>query len=192
MQKRPHPGETDAQETAPAEATPVSVEAPEETPAPISDELTRKDTEIADLKNQLLYLRADFENTKKRIEKRYRDSAEFATESLLKDILPVLDNLEKALVHSREAAGEAPAAILEGLEMIVEQLKAVLGKYGVEDVTAHGEKFDPNVHDAMVQVAGEQENQVAEVYEKGYRLKGRLLRPAKVAVTKVATEGGDG
>ncbi len=161
--------------------------------APSPEELAaQKDAEIAELKSQTLYLRADFDNTKKRLEKRYREALEYATEPLLKDLLPVLDNLEKALEHAKEGGPESFSGLVEGLEMVVGQFQGTLSRHGVEDVLAHGEKFDPNFHDALTQVPGEEENRVAQVFEKGYRLKGRLLRPAKVAVSKVATRGSDG
>lgn len=184
------------EELEPGQEPEVREESSEERPAgelaSPEEALARKEAELADLKKQILYLRADFENTKKRIEKRYRESAEYAVESLLKDLLPVVDSLEKAVDHAREAGAEGSSAMLEGIELILQQLKAALARHGVEDVSAHGERFDPHLHEAMAHVPGEQENQVGAVYEKGYLLKGRLLRPAKVAVTKVATPRGDG
>ncbi len=158
----------------------------------LAEELAKKDAEIADLKNQILYLRADFENTKKRIEKRYRESLEFAAEPLLKDLLSVLDNLEKGVEHAKEAGPDALSALVEGLELVVSQFRNVLMRHGVEDIAADGEKFDPHVHESMVHLPGEEENKVAAVFEKGYLLKGRLLRPAKVAVSKVAGRETDG
>jgi molecular chaperone GrpE len=151
------------------------------------EELARKDAEIAELKNQLLYLRADFENAKKRMEKRHREGLEYAVEPLLRDLLPVLDSLEKAIAHAGETGAECSPALREGLEFVVSQFRSAIMNHGVEDIPADGEKFDPHVHEALVQVPGPEGNRVAEVYEKGYLLKGRLLRPTKVAVSKVAT-----
>ena len=154
--------------------------------------LEQREAELAEAKNRYLYLAAELENYKKRAERRLRESLDFASEPLLKDLLPVLDNLERAVSHAREAGPEAHEALVEGLGHVIQQFHDVLARHGVEPVPGEGERFDPNVHEAMTQVPGEQDGLVHEVYEKGYRLKGRLLRPAKVAVTKVAPASSDG
>ena len=168
--------------------------APEVAPEPPSPEqlLTERDSRIAELEKELLYQRAEFENFRKRTEKRYRDALEFATEPLVKDLLPVLDNLERAIDHSREAGPESLSALLEGVEHVAGQFHQALTNHGVEHIQAGGEKFDPNLHESLTHVPGVEDNRVAEVYQKGYLLKGRLLRPAKVAVSKVATVPDDG
>lgn len=154
--------------------------------------LASREAEIAELKKELLYQRAEFDNFRKRTEKRYRELLEYANEPLVKDLLPVLDDLERGLEHAREAGGDSVASLLEGLGHVVSKLQDALTRHGVEGVPAHGERFDPHVHEALLQVPGEEDNRVAQVLEKGYVLKGRLLRPARVAVSKVATPGGDG
>jgi molecular chaperone GrpE len=164
-----------------------------EPPVPPAEEaLAGRQAEIEELKKELLYQRAEFDNFRKRTEKRYRDALEYATEPLVKDLLPVLDDLERALEHAQEAGGDSLAALLEGLGHVAAKLQEALSRHGVENVAAHGERFDPNFHEALLQVPGEEDNQVAQVLQKGYLLKGRLLRPARVAVSKVATREGDG
>ncbi len=148
--------------------------------------------DLAELERRYLYLAAEFENFKKRAERRLREALEFATEDLLRDLLPVLDNLERAVDHAKESGPEGYPALIEGLEHVITQFRQVLEKHGVEEVPGEGERFDPNVHEAMLQVPGEESGRVHQVFEKGYRLKGRLLRPAKVSVTKVAPPQGDG
>ncbi len=152
----------------------------------------RTEVDAAELERRYLYLAAEFENFKKRAERRLREALEFATEDVLRDLLPVLDNLERAVEHAKESGPEGYPALLEGLEHVIAQFRQVLDKHGVEAVPGEGERFDPNVHEAMLQVPGEEAGRVHQVFEKGYRLKGRLLRPAKVSVTKVAPPQGDG
>ncbi len=157
-----------------------------------ADLLAQKDAEIAELRDRLLYLQADLDNFKKRTEKRVRDSLEYASEPVLKDLLPVLDNLERALAHAGETGPDGFSSLIEGLEHVVRQFREALERHGVEPVPGEGEPFDPEMHEAMLQVPGDADGRVAAVFEPGYRLKGRLLRPAKVSVTKLAPKGNDG
>lgn len=171
-------------------ATPAG-DAEPATPSP-DEALAGREAELAELKKELLYQRAEFDNFRKRTEKRYREALEYATEPLVKDLLPVLDDLERALEHAAEAGAEALPSLLEGLGHVAAKMQDALGRHGVEGVATDGARFDPNFHEALLQVPGEEDNQVAQVLQKGYLLKGRLLRPARVAVSKVATPGGDG
>jgi molecular chaperone GrpE len=155
-------------------------------------ELAEKDAQIAALRQELLYLRAEFENFRKRTEKRYRDALDFATEPMAKDLLPVVDNLDRALAHAKDAGPDSLEALTDGVGHVLSQLQQVLESHGVFAVPAQDERFDPNVHESLAQIPGEEDNRVVEVYEKGYLLKGRLLRPAKVVISKVATLPGDG
>ncbi len=154
--------------------------------------LGEKDAELDQLRAELLYQRAELENFKRRTEKRYGEALEYAAEALLKDLLPGLDNLERALAHAREGGPGSFDALLEGLDHVLVSFREALGRHGVAPVVSDGARFDPAVHDALAQVAGEEDGWVGETYEKGYLLKGRLLRPAKVTVTKVAAPSGDG
>ncbi len=177
---------------APASAPPGADAASGPGPEELRRLLEQREAELAETKNRYLYLAAELENYKRRAERRLRESLDFASEPLLKDLLPVLDNLERAVAHAREAGPEAHDALVEGLDHVIQQFHDVLARHGVEPVPGEGERFDPNVHEAVTQVLGERDGRVHEVYEKGYRLKGRLLRPAKVAVTKVAPTSSDG
>ncbi len=140
---------------------------------------------IAKLQSELLYQRAELENFKKRTEQRYLESLKFAAEPVMNSLLPVMDNLERAYEHAC-AEGADVKSVAEGLSHIVNQLLNALENNGVELVDAMGEKFDPNKHEALGQVPGEENNLVAMVHEKGYTLNGKLLRPAKVFITRVA------
>ncbi len=176
----------------PAEDSAERTEPEPETASGPVDLLSQKDAEIADLRDRLLYLQADLDNFKKRTEKRLRDSLEFAAEPVLKDLLPVLDNLERALAHAGETGPDGFSSLVEGLEHVVRQFHEALVRHGVEPVPGEGEPFDPEMREAMLQVPGDADGRVASVFEPGYRLKGRLLRPAKVSVTKLAPKVNDG
>ncbi len=147
------------------------------------DELEVMEEKAKDLEDRLLRSTADFENYKKRVAREREDERKFAVEKLLKDLLPVLDNMERAMEASRQAGHEQ---IVAGVEMVHKQFLEVLSRYGVEQFSALGKKFDPNFHEAM------QEQETAEVpaghvameFMRGYTLQGRLVRPAMVVVAK--------
>ena len=141
-----------------------------------------RDGTIEELKRELLYQAAELENFKRRTENRYRDMIRAAPEPLVRDLLPVVDNLERALTHTEDAGG----ALAEGIGHILSHLKSVLLNHGVEEVEAEGKKFDPNFHEALAQMPGPEDGMVLSVHEKGYLYKGKLLRPAKVIVSRAA------
>lgn len=128
-------------------------------------------------------LQAEFDNYRKRIERDQEDAVKRAGQRILKEMLPVIDNLEHAVAHA-EASGES-SEIIEGVRMILRQLLDVLAKEGVERIDPKGEPFDPNVHVAVAQVQRKDvpEGTCVEVYECGYRMHGRVLRPASVVVS---------
>lgn len=136
--------------------------------------------------NRDLYLRAlaDLENYRKRAARDREDAVKFANDSLLREFIPVIDNLERALEHAGDAAEQK--VLREGVEMTLVQFRKVLETAGVTEVPAAGSAFDPNFHQAMGQVeTGEQPaNTVVQVLQKGYLLRERLLRPALVMIAK--------
>ncbi len=135
---------------------------------------------IKDLEEKYLRVYADFENTKKRLERDKNQALEYANERIIKDLLPVLDALESA----KDAAKEHQA-IFEGISLTKENLLKILAKYGVEEILPSGE-FDPNLHECIMQVANPdvQDGHIAQVLQKGYKYKERTLRPAMVAIAK--------
>lgn len=146
--------------------------------------LQEKEKEAKDLYDRYLRLSAEMENFKKRAEKEKSETYKFANETLLKELIPVLDNLERALDHGQET--ENAQALILGVEMIHKSLWAVLEKYGVTRVEALGEKFDPNFHEAVMvqEVAAQDPGVVITQMQKGYLLHNRLIRPAMVVVSK--------
>ena len=154
-------------------------------PLSLEDELAASRAEAE--KNWDLYLRqrAELENFRKRSQREKEDLARFANENLLRDLLPVLDNLERALDHARKE-GETGKGLLEGVEMTLGQFQKLLEKFGVSAVDAMGEPFNPAWHEAMGQLESTEHapNTVIQEMQKGYVLNERLLRPALVLIAK--------
>ena len=146
--------------------------------------LQEKEKEAQENYDRYLRLSAELENFKKRMEKEKGEAYKFANENLLKDLLPVLDNLERALEHGRDT--ENPKALFEGVELTYKALWTVLEKYGITRGEAMGEAFDPQHHEAvMVQEdAQSPAGVVISQLQIGYRLHNRLVRPAMVVVSK--------
>ncbi len=178
--KRPKSAQTSgATAPKPAESQPV-----EALPADLQSQLEQKTKEAQDNYDRLLRLAAELENLKKRQERERADLLQFANENLIKELLPVLDNLERALEHGRQ--GDCPSPFLEGLDLVLKDFLKALGRFGVTPLVAVGQPFDPAFHHAvMEEEAPEVANQtVIKELQKGYLLNGRLLRPAMVAVAR--------
>jgi molecular chaperone GrpE len=131
---------------------------------------------------------ADLENYKKRIEKERADHQLFANEQLIRALLPIIDNLERAVEHSEEQNQNEKAleSLSHGIKLILNELHSTLKRFGLEAIKAEGERFDPSKHEAMSheeshEVEGDT---VISEFRKGYFLKDRLLRPALVVVSK--------
>jgi len=133
--------------------------------------------------------RADLENVKRRAAREKADLAKFASEGVLRDLLPVVDNLERAVAHA-EADGDP---LLSGVKLVLKSLQEVLERHGVTRVQARGALFDPAEHQAVAHVesAVHEPNAVVDEHQAGYRLQDRLLRPAMVTVAKAPTPDDD-
>jgi len=146
-------------------------------------ELGAKAKDATEWHDQLLRLGAEFENYKKRMQKEKSDLMKFGNESLLKALLPVVDNLERTIDHGKKK--NETGSLLQGVEITLRQLLNILERFGVKPVAAVGEAFDPEKHEAVSQVESDQEpDRVISELEKGYLFHERLLRPAKVFVSK--------
>ncbi|ANU11245.1 protein grpE (HSP-70 cofactor) [Planococcus antarcticus DSM 14505] len=134
--------------------------------------------------NKYLRLLADYDNFKRRTQKDKELANQFRSQSLLSDILPVLDNFERAL--SLETNSEESASLLKGVEMVQKSLTEAVSREGLEEIKAVGEPFDPNFHQAVMQEKDEsaEPGTVLQELQKGYVLKGRVLRPAMVKVNE--------
>lgn len=150
--------------------------------------------ELEQARDRHLRLAAEFDNFKRRTLRERQELFNYANENLIKELLPTVDNLERALEHARLTQGEeATRALREGVELTFRSLLAALENAGVQRVETEGREFDPQVHEAVQRVPTDAHppGRVVEVLQPGYTLKGRLLRPALVAVsTKPAVESG--
>lgn len=160
-------------EEAPEEAVPVTISREE------YDALVE---EAAQAREQYLLAVADFENFRKRVDKEKEDIVCFANEQLIHELLPILDNLQRALSMELDQAGAD--SILEGVQMVSEQLHSVLGACGLVPVEAVGGPFDPQHHEAVGVLPSEEhdEGTVISELQRGYRLRGKILRPSMVHV----------
>jgi molecular chaperone GrpE len=158
--------------------------------------LAAKEKEVERLQDRLLRLQAEFENFKRRAARDKTEFLKFANEGVLLEMLPVLDNLERAIASARAEAGST--SLIEGIDMVVRLFRTGLEKFGVRPIQAVGSPFDPAVHQAVAQVetAAGEDNQVLEEIQRGYLLEGRVLRPAMVKVSRVgapaASAGAEG
>ncbi len=146
--------------------------------------LVQRSQEAKENYDRLLRLAAEVDNLKKRQEREISEVRQFANENLIKELLPVLDNLERALEHGRQ--NEAPDALMEGLELVHQDFLKVLGRFGITPIDSVGERFNPVFHHAvMEEESPEVEDQtVTNELQRGYLLQNRLLRPAMVVVSR--------
>lgn len=148
----------------------------------------REEDELSRVKNRLAYLAAEFDNYRKRVAREKEAVVAYGNERILLAILPFVDNLERAI--SQTNADTPAEALLSGVQMTYDQILGELRKFGLEQISAVGESFDPNRHEAIARVAweGKPEGTVLAENSKGYLLNGRLLRPAQVTVAQGAAE----
>jgi len=152
------------------------------------DPLEAAQAEAAEWKDKYLRAHADFENSKKRLEKDKNNAVSYANESFAKDILSVMDSFENALAamnSNNESDSEAYTQMIEGVNLTYEQLKKILEKNSIKEIACDGE-FDPEVHQAIMQIESDQHEsgQIVQVMQKGYTIKERVLRPAMVSTAK--------
>ena len=154
----------------------------------LMQKLQDKEKEAAENYDRYVRAVAELENYKKRAARDRADALKFGQENLLKDILPLMDALERAMAHA--CTSNDFEAFKEGLQLLQNQLSGCLGRQGVEPIEAAGRAFDPNVHEAVLQVESPEHghNQVVQEFEKGYLLNGRLLRPSKVSVCRLPSK----
>ena len=171
-------------EEAAAEETAETETEPEEKKEEASDKREESEAEkqLADMNAKYVRLMADFQNQKKRFEKEKADIYQFANEDIVKSLLEVIDNFERAL----DASQDDGSKFREGMEMIFKQLMGALEKAGVSEIKALGEEFDPNFHNAvMMEETDEVEsNKVSGVMQKGYTLNSKVIRPSMVKVAQ--------
>jgi molecular chaperone GrpE len=143
-------------------------------------------------KDAVLRARADMENAKRRAEQEVDKARKFALEKFASELLPVLDNLERAM-QVADAENDAIKPVIEGVELTLKSFTSTVEKFGMQIVDPQGESFNPELHQAMSmqESADLAPNTVMAVMQKGYTLNGRLLRPAMVMVSRAASDGVD-
>jgi molecular chaperone GrpE len=176
----------------PKAAGPEAPAAPEAAAAPglpadmgqLQQQLEEKTKEAQENYDRALRLAAEMENLKKRLEREKADLLQFANENLIKELLPVVDNLELAQDHGRQAG--TPAPFLEGIDLVHQGFLKALARFGVTPISAVGQQFDPNFHNAVMQEMAPEvpDCTVLKEMQKGYLLQNRLLRPAMVVVAR--------
>jgi len=186
--QREHESSSDAS-SDPAEAT-KELE-PEDARGRDDEELERLAAEAREMRALAQRRQAEFENFRRRIERERAEFVEYAAADVLKEILPVLDNLERAMEAAKSATSEGEGQLREGVEIICRQFRDTLNKLGLTEVEAEDVPFDPHVHEAVGRVETDEhpEGTVVKVLQKGYLFKDRLLRPSMVGVS-LPTGGG--
>lgn len=149
-------------------------------------ELASVDKEAREYLEHLKRLKAEFENYKKRSLKDRKRIISLSNEELIREFLPVMDDLERALEEAKKEKSKELTSFLQGIEMIFGGLKSVLEKQGLKQIKAQGERFDPHFHEAVMRVELDKypDDFVVEEMRKGYKLNDRLLRPSAVKVNK--------
>jgi molecular chaperone GrpE len=178
------PGSSDSNIQDTTQERAAAVESSSE--AALREQLKLKEEEAKNNYERFIRQSAEIENFKKRATRDKEDAIRYANETLVKELLPIIDNLERAIAHAK--ASDNGGSLVQGVEMILKGLFDVLGKYGVSQISAVGQPFDPQLHEAMAQVESDSgaPNTILEEHQKGYLLKERLLRPSLVTVVKVS------
>jgi len=158
----------------------------------VQQALAAKEDEVKSLNDKYLRLAAEFDNYKRLAQRDQRDQIRFGNEQLLKELLPVLDNLERAIKAAKD--GGSGEALIQGVDLTLKQLNQALGKFGVQVIPTIGQPFDPSGHQAVASVPSDHvpEQHVVEEFQRGYRLHDRILRAAMVTVSTGGAANGSG
>ncbi|HUO03967.1 MAG TPA: nucleotide exchange factor GrpE [Candidatus Binataceae bacterium] len=156
------------------------------------EQIAGKDREIAELKDKYLRTLAETENIRRRVRQQSEESVRLQREALLHDLLPIVDNLERAVEAARK--GAEAGSIVQGVEMVLRSLMDYLRANGVTPVASVGQQFDPKRHEAVDHVASDQHppNTIVAEFHRGYLIGDRTLRPARVSVAKESTSSPNG
>lgn len=191
--------ETPANDDAAAQAPEPMVEATDGSALEGEDVVLEPDPVIvlaeenAALKDRLMRTLADLENLRKRAQREREDALKYGMQKFAKDICDVADNLKRALDSTdADSASDETKAVLEGVRITRDSVKQVFERHGVKEIEAENQRFDPNLHEAMteIDVPGAPPSTCIQVIETGYTLHDRLLRPARVIITKSAGKAG--
>lgn len=147
-------------------------------------ELDDAKTKSEEAINKMMRLAAEFDNYKKRSAREHENIRKYASENIIKEMLPIVDNFERAIESANESNDFN--SFLDGVRLILNQMVNLLGKEGVQQIKSVGEAFNPNIHEAVLHIASDEypENIIVQELQKGYILNDRVIRPAMVAVSK--------
>ena len=166
-----------------AEEVDSATEAPQEVSeiADLKAQLAQKDEQIQENIDRLKRLQADFDNFRRRSRQEKEDLSAHVTQNIIKELLPLIDNFERALNADNSQDGKS---FKEGIDMINKQFVGILEKNGLEKINCVGEQFDPNFHEAIMRVedADKEDGAIAEELQKGYMVQGKVIRPSMVKV----------
>ncbi|MGN0951116.1 MAG: nucleotide exchange factor GrpE [Mitsuokella sp.] len=167
-------------EEEPADEAEAEDTAAQEEIEALKSQVEKLTSDLQEKKDRLLRLQADFDNFRRRSAKEREEIASVVTQNFCKDMLPLLDNFERAMAAETKDA----AAFQKGVEMIFTQFQEILKKNGLEHIEVEGKKFDPNFHQAVMRVEDpdKEDDTVAQELQKGYMVKGRVIRPSMVQV----------
>ncbi|WP_053957577.1 nucleotide exchange factor GrpE [Inediibacterium massiliense] len=181
--KHNHSEDLQNKETAKDNLEAIKEELKEENEEACEEEkMKRLQEEKEEINSQFLRMTADFQNYKKRVEKEKSDIYTFANEKLILDMLPVVDNLQRAIKTYKDEGKDE--SFTQGIDMILKQLLEVFEKNGVKEIETMGKEFDPNFHHAVMQEEcdGYESNMIIDVFQKGYTLNEKVIRPSMVKV----------
>jgi molecular chaperone GrpE len=185
------PQEIESQATSlkeePADASSSATDEGAPTAPTLEEKLVAAEQQVQESHDRFLRVAAEFDNFRKRKEREISDLRKYANQSLLRELLGVVDNLERALVSARDSGH--PEALMEGVEMTLKELLKIFDQFGVKPIEALEQPFDPNHHEAVMQAPSDAfpANTVIKELQKGYLLRDRLLRPAMVVVSTEST-----
>ena len=147
---------------------------------------------LAEAEDRFLRLQAEFENFRRRSARERAEAHRYGHQNFVKDLLPTVDNLERAVDHAMAGDEGGLEGVVQGVELVSRELLSALEKHGVCEIEALGQAFDPNFHEAVGQVQDDDSppNSVVQVLEKGYRIHDRMIRPARVMVSSARAEPG--
>ncbi|SFA85280.1 molecular chaperone GrpE [Selenomonas ruminantium] len=180
MQQEINAVDADEAEEAASESAESENEETQEPQDEAAAQIEKLTAELKEKEDRVLRLQADFENFRRRTSKEKEELSAVVTQGMLKDMLPLLDNFERAMA----AEAKDGEAFQKGVEMIFTQFTEILKKNGLEHIEVEGQKFDPNFHQAVMRVqnADMEDDDIAQELQKGYMVKGRVIRPSMVQV----------
>lgn len=183
------PADPDIKLTPDQEVKTAAEDSPDAVIEKLQAQIADKDKELTELKDRYLRSLADNENARKRIRQQSDETVRLQRENFLRELLPVVDNLERAVDAARGGGNGKP--IVEGVEMVLRSLLDFLKTHGVTQLSSVGQPFDPQRHEAVDHIESSEHppNTVVNEYHRGYQIGDRLLRPARVAVARSTPEG---